>query len=195
MVPSEKKPPSRNALTWLIFCALASGAMIGGLLLPGAFSRRAQERENIPGPTAAVPAPQHRSQAEHGSEAKNALEYEPPALPEIAQSGPMLLRLTLSTIIILLLCIFILWAGKRWVRPLAAPIGENRKLRLLESLPLGGRCSVFLLQAGETNVLVGLDQAGIKALLPLPQPFDNSLAELTAPSAEHWAEGMGRGAS
>jgi flagellar biogenesis protein FliO len=42
---------------------------------------------------------------------------------------------------------------------------------------LDGRCSVLLLQAEKAKILVGVDQAGIKALLPLPQSFESALAE------------------
>ncbi|GEM_PF-6115434 len=210
MFPSEKQPPSTKAMpTWPIFCALGLAAMIGGLCLPGAFARKLGEQEGIQkgiqGPTATIPASQSRSPAEPGNGRKGALEYEPPDLPEMAPPGPILLRLALGTIFVLILCIFTLWAGKRWVRPLAVPVGENRKLRVLESLPLSGRCSVFLLQAGETNVLVGIDPAGLKALLPLPQSFEGALAELEKEAKPNFAtvcsqaklenEGMERGAS
>jgi flagellar biogenesis protein FliO len=90
----------------------------------------------------------------------------------------MLLRLVLGAIFVLILCCATLWAGKRWVRPLTVPIGGNRTLRVLESLQLDGRSSVILLQAEKAKILVGVDQAGIKALLPLPQSFDGALGEV-----------------
>jgi flagellar biogenesis protein FliO len=76
------------------------------------------------------------------------------------------------------LCALTLWVGKRWVRPLTAPVSEGKYLRVLETLPLGGRCSVYLLQVGETRILAGVDHTGLKTLLPLPQSFDGALAEL-----------------
>jgi flagellar biogenesis protein FliO len=185
MAASEKKPPPQSAVpTWLIFCALGLAAVIGGFSLPGAFSHKAGKRESPQQPIAAIPAPQPPAQTGLGDDKKGPLAYEPPPLPEIAPLGPMLVRLASGTIFVLILCISILWAGKRWVRPLAAPVSASRTLRVLEALPLGGRCSVFLLQAGEANVLVGVDQAGIKALLPLPQPFDGALAEWKNPQEE-----------
>jgi len=167
MVQSENNSPPKSALpAWLIFGVLGVAATLCGLVLP-------QSLRSLREPTAAVPAP------EPAPETKEAPGYEPPTLPEMPPAGPMLLRLTLGTIFVLILCVFTLWVGKRWVRPLAAPVGENRKLRVLESLPLGGRCSVFLLQAEESKILVGVDQAGIKALVPLSPPFENALKEMT----------------
>ncbi len=168
MIPSQKNSPPKIALpTWVTLCLLGLGATVCGLVLPQSF-RSLRE----PAPTLSTPAPTQ--------EKKDTLEYSPPELPEMSPPGPMLFRLGSGTIFVLILCFVTLWAGKRWVRPLTIPVGENRKLRVLESLALGGRCSVFLLQAEEAKVLVGVDQAGIKALLPLPQPFEGALAEITA---------------
>jgi flagellar biogenesis protein FliO len=166
MVPSAKNLAARSAWpTWSIFCVLGLSATLCGLFLPQSLRGRRE-------PAAAVPT------SELAQEKKDTLEYNPPALPDMPSPGSMFLRLALGTIFVLVLCAGTLWAGKRWIRPLTTPIGENRRLRVLESLPLAGRCSVFLLQAGGTKVLVGVDQAGIKALLPLPQLFDGALAEL-----------------
>jgi flagellar biogenesis protein FliO len=166
MVPFEKRLRAKSVLpTWLIFCVLGLTATLCGLFLPQSLRGRRE-------PALAVPP------SEPAHEKKDPLEYSPPALPDLPTPGSMFLRLGLGTTFVLILCATTLWAGKRWVRPLTAPLGENRKLRVLESLPLAGRCSIFLLQAGETKVLVGVDHGGIKALLPLPQPFDGALAEL-----------------
>jgi flagellar biogenesis protein FliO len=172
MVPTEKNSPTKStAPNWLIFCLLGLAATVCGVVLPHTL-RGLQE------PLASVPAPTPTE------EKKDPLEYEPPQLPEIPAPGPMLLRLALGTIFVLILCIVTLRAGKRWIRPLGVPVGENRKLRVLESLPLGGRCSVFLIQAEQSKVLVGVDQTGMKALLPLPQPFEGALAEATEKDVE-----------
>lgn len=163
--PENNSSPNSSVPTWLIFGMLGLTASFCGLVLPQSLRGL---REQTPAVSTAEPAP----------EKKGALDYEPPALPEMPTPGPMFLRLALGTIFVLILCVFTLWMGKRWVRPLGVPVGENNKLRLLESLPLGGRCSVFLLKAGDARVLVGVDQTGIKSLLPLPQPFDSALSEM-----------------
>lgn len=166
MDASEKRPPFQSSwATWSIFALLGLSAALCGLFLP-------QSLRNLREPVVSVPAPDPEPQK------KDTLEYTPPPLPEMPSLGPMFLRLTLGTIVVLILCTVTLLAGKRWLRPLSTPLHENRQLRVLESLVLTGRCSMYLLQAGETKVLVGLDHAGIKSLLPLPQPFENALEEL-----------------
>lgn len=166
MVQAENNSQLKSSVpTWLILGMLGLMATLCGLVLP-------QSLRGLRDPAAAVPT------AEPIPEKKGTLEYEPPALPELPAPGPMLLRLVLGTIFVLILCVVTLWAGKRWVHPLTVPTGQNKKLRVVESLPLCGRCSVFLLQAGDARVLVGVDQAGIKSLLPLPQPFDSALSEM-----------------
>lgn len=177
MAQAENNSPSRSALlTWLIFGVLGVAATLCGLVLPQGLRILQQPTAAVPSPQ---PAPQSGEVAVSPAQTKDTLEYEPPALPELPPLEPMFLRLALGTIFVLILCIITLWAGKRWVRPLAAPVEDSRKLRVVESLPLGGRCSVFLLQAEDTKILVGVDQAGIKALLPLPQSFDRALAEMS----------------
>lgn len=167
MDSSEKNPRSRSFLpTWSLFCILGLAATLCGLFLP-------QSIRSLQEPAITVPNPEPAQARQDG------FDYNPPELPELPAPGPMILRLALGTVFVLILCSITLLAGKRWIRPLAAPTDENRKLRVLESLPLMGRCSMILLQAGEARVLVGVDQTGIKALLALPQPFQNDLEELT----------------
>ena len=169
MVPTEKNSPAKNALpSWLFFCSLGLAAIGCGLILPHSLHR-------LRGPLAAVPPPPP------AEEKKDSLEYTSPELPEMPSPGAMLSRLGLGTVFVLILCFVTLRAGKRWIPPLGVPAGENRKLRVLESLPLGGRCSILLIQAEQAKILVGIDQTGMKTLLPLPQPFDGTLAELTEP--------------
>lgn len=170
MLPSPKNASKSAWPTWLTVCVLGLLAAVCGLFLP-------QSLRSRPETTAAIATP------EPVREAKDALEYTPPALPDMPSPQSMFLRLALGTIFVLILSIVVLWSGKRWIRPLAGPAVGNQQLRLLESLPLGGRCALYLLQAGETKVLAGVDQAGIKALLPLPQTFDGALVELTERTA------------
>jgi flagellar biogenesis protein FliO len=199
MAQAEKNSPSRNPLsTWLIFGVLGLAATFCGLVLPHSL-------RSIRDAVAAIPPPQPPPQPSENAvspvgtpmsgetpvpparvigtgvspdQTKDTLQYDPPDLPEMPPLKPMLLRLALGTVLVLILCIFTLGASKRWVRPLAAPINQGRKLRILESLALGGRCSVLLLQAEEAKILVGMDPSGIKTLLPLPKSFDRALEEL-----------------
>jgi flagellar biogenesis protein FliO len=172
MVPSDKGAARKGGLpSWLILGALGLLATAGGIFLPRSL-RQGQEL-SVPMPTA-TPTP----------EAKEPLDYSPPSMPDLPSPRAMFLRLGLGTIFVLILCAITLWAGKRWIRPLAGSQNENKQLRLVETLALGGRCSVYLLQAGETKVLAGVDHAGLKSLLTLPQSFDGALAELDGAGIE-----------
>jgi len=165
MVPSDKGAPRKSALpSWLIFGVLGIAATAGGVFLP----RSLRNGDSAPeAPLAVQPA-----------KANDPLEYNPPALPELPSPSAMFLRLGLGTVFVLILCALTLWAGKRWIRPLAGPATENKQLSILEALPLGGRCSVYLLQVGESKILAGVDGGGLKTLLTLPQSFDVTLAEV-----------------
>lgn len=183
MLPSAKSAARKGAWpTWLVLGVLGLAATAGGLFLPRSLRSSAETPATIPSPTPPV------------NESKDSLAYTPPALPDLPSPGSMLLRLTLGTIFVLILCVITLWAGKRWIRPLAGPQGENKQLHVVESLALGGRCSVYLLQAGDAKVLAGVDHAGLKALLPLPTAFAGTLAEISeATEGEREEAPMDRG--
>ncbi|MGH7168677.1 MAG: flagellar biosynthetic protein FliO [Gemmataceae bacterium] len=171
MVPSAKSTARKAAVpTWLMFGLLGLAATAGGIFLP-----RSLRNPSEP-PPAVVAVPPLAAPA---AKTTDPLEYTPPPLPDLPSPSAMFLRLALGTIFVLILCVVTLWMGKRWIRPLTGPQSENKQLRIVESLALGGRCSVYLLQAGEVKVLAGIDGAGIKALLPLPAEFAGALAEMT----------------
>ncbi len=167
MVPSDKGASRKGCPpSWLIFGVLGLAATAGGIFLPRSL------RSGVAPPQAATPSVQTTAVT------RESLEYNPPSLPDLPSPQAMFVRLGLGTVFVLILCGVTLWAGKRWIRPLAGPPVENKQLRILEALPLGGRCSVYLLQAGEAKVLAGVDGAGIEALLSLPQSFDVTLADM-----------------
>lgn len=170
MVPSDKSAARKAAVpNWVMFGVLGLAATAGGIFLP-----RSLRTPSEPATLAAVPSP-----VAPAAHPKDPLEYTPPSVPDLPSTSSMFLRLVLGTVFVLILCAITLWGGKRWIRPLAGPQVENKQLRVLESLALGGRCSVYLLQAGDARVLAGVDGAGIKALLPLPAEFAGALAEMT----------------
>lgn len=172
MAPSEQSAARKpSPLNWLVVGVLGILAAAAGLLLPRTLQPLAD-----PPPMSAPAAPSEDQQT--------SLDYTPPTLPDLPSPNAMFLRLGLGTIFVLILCVVTLLLGKRWLRPFAAAPNANTQLRLLETLPLRRRCSVYLLQAGETKVLAGVDAAGIKALLPLPQEFAGTLAELGVATTE-----------
>src|SRR5262245_52603593 len=83
--------------------------------------------------------------------------YSPAAWPEAPDAAGMLKRLALGTCLVLGLCCTTLWMGKRWLS--RSPLNKtgNQQLRVTESISLGNRCFVALVQAGPHQVLAGLD--------------------------------------
>jgi flagellar biogenesis protein FliO len=111
-------------------------------------------------------------------------DYSLPPWPEPPNTGGLLLRLVLGTVAALALCAGSLWFGRKWLRGNLVATGPGGQLRVLESVSLGNRCFVHLVQAGEARVLAGTDSAGLKALLAVPSPFPDILAARLERSTE-----------
>jgi len=90
------------------------------------------------------------------------------------------------------LCVGTLWMVKRWMGGnLVASDKRGKQLQIVEALPLGNRCLIYLIRADDHPILAGVDHSGLKALLPLPEsfeatlnnppPFKDSLAETDSP--------------
>ena len=104
------------------------------------------------------------------------MAYSPPPWPESPDPKALLARLGVGTVVVLGLCVGTLWGAKRWLQrqPVAA---ASQQLRLLETLPLGNRCTLYLVSVGDRRVLVGADGGGIKSVAPLPEGFADALDE------------------
>jgi hypothetical protein len=103
------------------------------------------------------------------------LRYTPPSLPEVPSAQAMFARLAVGTIVVLGLCVVTLLYGKRWLGVLNPPGPAGGELRLVETLQLGNRCCLHLVQLTSRQVLIGADASGIKTVVPLPEPFENCL--------------------
>jgi flagellar biogenesis protein FliO len=149
---------------WLLMGLIALAAVAAGVSLP----------QNLPG----VPHPTESAPASPPSE-KSTLAYVPPSLPDAPSPRGMLLRLGLGTFLVLILCAGTLWVGKRWIQ--VSPVGGSAGtlLRVVETLPLGNRCALHLVTAGTRQILVGMDASGLKAMIPMTEPFENTLSDLT----------------
>lgn len=112
------------------------------------------------------------------------LKYAPAAWPDAPDAASMLRRLVLGTVTVLGLCVCTIWGGKRWLGGAPARANSGAMLRLVETVSLGNRCSVHLLQAGDHQVLVGVDGGGVKSLVPLPMSFDQAIANVGSPNIE-----------
>jgi flagellar biogenesis protein FliO len=89
----------------------------------------------------------------------------------------MFLRLGGMTVVVLVLCVGVLVCGKYWMRGFAPNQTEGAKLSLVETLQLGNRCCLHLVQLSSRQIVVGADATGIKTVVTLPDIFDNCLDE------------------
>jgi flagellar biogenesis protein FliO len=152
---------------WLPLMLIAGVAVVAGTLLPQMLG--------------GVAPPQKEPAAETD---KNSLDYVPPSWPDAPDARAMLTRLALGTVAVTVLCVATLLVGRRWLRRLPGQPSTNTRMTLVETLPLGNRCLVHLVRVGKQQVLVGLDGAGLKSLVALPDVFDDALAVAEQPPAE-----------
>lgn len=157
-------PPPRGAKCWAYAGSLAVLAVVMGVLFP----------RLVGGPVLpAAPVPVARAD-QPGSD----LSYTPPVLPEAPDPATMLVRLGGTTAVLLGGAILALWCGRRWLAPVAGQAGKTgRRLQLLDSLVLGNRCQVFLLEVDRRHILVGTDATGLQTVVPLPESFASAIGD------------------
>jgi flagellar biogenesis protein FliO len=105
------------------------------------------------------------------------LEYTAAPLPEPPNFRAMMLRLGGGTAAVLGLCVASLWGARRWMSAASTSTSARRTMHLVETLPLGNRCSLHLVHLGNRELIVGVDGGGIKTVLPLAEPFGDVLAD------------------
>jgi flagellar biogenesis protein FliO len=109
------------------------------------------------------------------------LKYSPLPRPEVPDLGALLGRLIAGTVLVLALCVGTLWMGKRWLRLGPAAKTGSGQLQVLEALPLGRRCVLYLVKANNQQIVAGIDPSGLKALLPLSESFETALNDVQPP--------------
>jgi len=164
MMADPNKASSIGA--WTPWIAIALIATIAGLLLP-----QMMQGENVLSVVKAKADPKDKSKA----------EYTAPTLPDAPNFQSMLIRLGGGTIVVLGLCVSTLWGIRRWLHPLQQANVGSREMQLKETLNLGNRCSLHLVHLGKREVLIGVDSAGIKVIVPLPNGFEEVLAQTEPP--------------
>jgi flagellar biogenesis protein FliO len=147
---------------WLTMGIVAVVAVAAGILLP----------QLLPGE---MVVQTNQGKADAKDKAKSA--YVTPAVPEMPNPQDMLTRLAWGTVLVLGLAAASIWGMRRWVKAHEPTGGGPSVLRLVETLPLGNRCSLHLVQLGNRELLVGVDAGGMKSIVPLPKAFDEVLAE------------------
>jgi flagellar biogenesis protein FliO len=111
------------------------------------------------------------------------LTYSPqwPAPPD---TGAMLLRLVIGTVVVLGLCIGSLWLGKPWLQRLQSINTGGQTLQIEGSVALGNRAVLYLVKIGDTQLIAGTDASGLKSLLALPASFNEVLDEQLPPALQ-----------
>ncbi|WP_010582254.1 FliO/MopB family protein [Schlesneria paludicola] len=106
-----------------------------------------------------------------------------PNWPEPPNTGAMLLRLGIGTVIVLALCVGSLWFGKPWLQRLQVVGVNSSAFRIEGSVALGQRAMLHLVRVGDTQLVAGTDATGLKSLIALPLSFKDVLGE-QVPDAE-----------
>jgi flagellar biogenesis protein FliO len=172
---------TRLWVPWLTMAVVALGAVAAGLLVPQFMSADMvieADRTKAETKNKAPLAPLPPSGGEGGVKGKPA--FVTPVLPDMPSPRGMLTRLAWGTVLVLALAVAAIWGMRRWTQTHDLRDPGGRALRLVETLPLGNRCSVHLVHFGKREVLVGVDSAGIKTIVPLPKEFAEVLAEESA---------------
>lgn len=104
------------------------------------------------------------------------LTYKPqwPAPPD---TGAMLLRLVIGTVVVLALCVGTLWFGKPWLMRLQLTNTTGQPMQIEGTVALGNRAVLYLVKIGDTQLIAGTDATGLKSLLALPVSFKDVLDE------------------
>jgi flagellar protein FliO/FliZ len=92
-------------------------------------------------------------------------------LPAAPSSTGILWQTLSSVLVILVLGAVGMVAVKRFLPRLGRPFGGGRTVRVLETVPLGPRRSVHLLQVGGRKILVGDSQNNISMLADITDAY------------------------
>ena len=157
--------PAGRAGYWGPLALIGLLATIAGLVLP----------QMLPDDPPAVEA-RPKETANSGD-----LHYEPPQMPEVPSTRALFLRLGGMTAVVLVIGVGVLVGGRRWLHGMAPARTANGALRLVETLPLGNRCNLHLVQVATRQILVGADATGIKSVVTLSDDFENYLGEREEP--------------
>ena len=106
-----------------------------------------------------------------------------PQWPEPPDTGAMLLRLCVGTVVVLALCVGSLYFAKPWLQKLQTTGTGVRSLHVEASIPLGNRAVLYLVKIGDVQLVAGTDGTGLKSLITLPVSFKDVLDE-SAPAMD-----------
>ena len=147
------------------------------LLTCMAAAARAEEpRIRLAGLEEVVPEPVASSTATTAE--PNALDSEmtyKPEWPAPPDTGAMLLRLVIGTVVVLGLCVGSLWFGKPWLMRLQLTNTTGQPMQIEGTVALGNRAVLYLVKIGDMQLVAGTDATGLKSLIALPASFTDAL--------------------
>lgn len=158
--------PAGRASIWGPLALIGVLATVAGLVLPQMLPDDVPAAQTRPKETASTPGDLH---------------YVPPETPEIPSTRALFLRLGGMTAVVLVLGVGVLVGGRHWLRGVAPARAGGGALRLVETLNLGNRCNLHLVQIATRQILVGADATGIKSVVTLTDDFEHYLGEREDP--------------
>ncbi|HVJ87944.1 MAG TPA: flagellar biosynthetic protein FliO [Caulifigura sp.] len=72
-----------------------------------------------------------------------------------------------------------LWMLRMWLTRGGRSVVPTKSLKLVDTLRIGPRCGVYLVEAEKHRVLVGVEHGKTMCLMPLPESFTESLEDAT----------------
>ncbi len=112
------------------------------------------------------------------------LESDPAMWEDAVAPQAMLLRLAFGTLLVLGLIVVTLVAARPWLTQWNAKKSTGENLKLIETLPLGSRCFLHLVQVSQQQFLIGADGNGIQSVSPVAESFEQALREVPSATAE-----------
>ena len=174
---------SKPIHVFVIACALlvvSRSVMMGADRKVVRTSHEAQRNE-IPAPTedGFDPVPEPAAKALPSSDNDTTLSYSAD-WPEPPDTGAMLMRLLLGTVVVLALCAGTLVLGKPWLKRLQIKGIANPTFYVEGSVVVGQRAMLHLVRVGGTQLIAGTDAGGLKSLVVIPTPFKDVLDDQMA---------------
>jgi flagellar biogenesis protein FliO len=153
---SPARPSGNSKFMWLFLFGVV--VLVGG----------------VAGPQLLVPQPSGKanpsSQSSSTSESKAFAKLtETPAVspkPESPDLTASFTRLFVGAGVVLTLCVFTIWLGRRWMMP--KPMPEYTGFQWIDHLQIGPQLTVYLIRVGDQHILAGADAGGIRTMTPLP---------------------------
>lgn len=164
MTATTRETKAFGKIQWWIVAGVGVVMVVVGLLMP----------RMLAGPVVSS------QETRPGIADRDPKDYAPPRMPSPPDLASLIWRLMLGTGVVLALSAATLWFGKRWLVAERPSTATDDRLQQVASLALAPRCRLHLIRVGKQEVLVGTDTSGVRCMVTLPEPFDETLGEVDA---------------